>query len=111
MAKFYGNIGFAITEETAPDVYTEKVIARVYMGDVVRNIKKATSGESINDNIDINNQISILADQFAFAHFFAMRYVEWMGACWNVQSVEVQHPRLIISIGGVYNGETAEPTV
>lgn len=108
MAKFYGKVGFVVTEETAPDVYTEKPIARYYMGDVVRNIKKATTGEGINDNLDINNQISIIADQFAFSHFFAMRYVEWMGAYWNVQSVEVQFPRLIISIGGVYNGETAD---
>lgn len=108
MAKFYGKVGFVVTEETAPDVYTEKSIARYYMGDVIRNIKKATTGEGINDNLDINNQISIIADQFAFSHFFAMRYVEWMGAYWNVQSVEVQSPRLIISIGGVYNGETAD---
>lgn len=108
MEKFYGKVGFVITEETAPDVYTEKPIARYYMGDVIRNIKKATTGEGINDNLDINNQISIIADQFAFSHFFAMRYVEWMGAYWNVQSVEVQSPRLIISIGGVYNGETAD---
>lgn len=108
MAKFYGKVGFVVDEETAPDVHVEKPIARYYMGDVIRNIKKATSGEGINDNIDINNQVSIIADEFAFSHFFAMRYVEWMGACWNVQSVEVQHPRLIISIGGVYNGETAD---
>lgn len=108
MAKFYGKVGFVVTEETAPDVYTEKPIARYYMGDVIRNIKKATTGEGINNNLDINNQISIIADQFAFSHFFAMRYVEWMGAYWNVQSVEVQSPRLIISIGGVYNGETAD---
>ena len=111
MAKFYGAIGFVVPMETAPDVYTETPVARYYMGDVIRNVKKATSGEGINDNIDVNNQISIVADAFAFAHFFAMRYVEWMGAYWNVQSVEVQSPRLIISIGGVYNGEIASTTI
>lgn len=79
MAKFYGAVGFIVPMETAPDVYTETPVARYYMGDVVRNVKKATSGEGINDNIDVNNQISIVADPFAFAHFFAMRYVEWMG--------------------------------
>ena len=95
MAKFYGAVGFVVPMETAPDVYTETPVARYY----------------INDNIDVNNQISIVADPFAFAHFFAMRYVEWMGAYWNVQSVEVQSPRLIISIGGVYNGEIASTTI
>ena len=82
------------------------------MGYVVRNVKKATtSSDGINDTIYVNNQTSIVADPFAFAHFFAMRYVEWMGAYWNVQSVEVQSPRLIISIGGVYNGEIAATVI
>ena len=107
MAKFYGAIGFVLQEETAPDVWTELPIARYYQGDVIRNVKKATSGEGLNNDLDVNNQISIVADPFAFAHFFAMRYVEWMGGYWNVQSVEVQSPRLILSIGGVYNGEIA----
>nr|DAD77608.1 MAG TPA: hypothetical protein [Siphoviridae sp. ctQyg71] len=107
MAKFYGAIGFVEQKKTGQDVWTEVPVAHYYYGDVVRNIKKAMTGEGINDNMEINNQITIVADEYAFGHIFAMRYVEWMGAYWNVQSVEVQRPRLIISIGGVYNGETA----
>lgn len=108
MAKFYGEVGFVLQDETAPGVYTEIPKARKYYGDVVRNLKKAENGDGLNNDLTISNQISILADPFAFEHFFAMRYVEWMGGYWNIANVEVQYPRLILSIGGVYNGEVAD---
>lgn len=108
MAKFYGDVGFVIQDETAPGVYTEVPKARKYYGDVTRNIKKSENGDGLNNDITVSNQISIMADPFAFEHFFAMRYVEWMGGYWNVTNVEVQTPRLILTIGGVYNGEIAE---
>lgn len=110
MAKFYGDVGFCLQSETAPGVYTELPKARKYYGDVVRNIKRSENGAGLNDDLTVNNQISIMADPFAFEHFFAIRYVEWMGAFWNVTSVEVQRPRLILTIGGVYTGELADTT-
>ncbi len=106
MAKFYGAIGYGISEETSPGVWTDQIIERMYAGDVVKNYKKSSAGESINDNIDVSNNISILSDPFAMQHFHTIKYVKWMGAAWKVSSVDVQYPRLILSIGGVYNGET-----
>lgn len=104
MAKFYGTVGYVETVETAPSVWDEQTIERQYYGDVVKNTKRYEKGEGLNDNLNVNNTISIVADAYAEQHFFAIRYVEWMGARWKVSSVDVQRPRLILSLGGVYNG-------
>ncbi len=105
MAKFYGSIGYAVTEETTPGVWEEKITERMYYGDLIRNTKKLQSTDQLNDNINIANEISILADPFAYDNFHSMKYVSFMGAKWKITSVEVQYPRLILTIGGVYNGE------
>lgn len=105
MAKFYGLIGYANTVETAPGVYEEQITTKEYYGDLLRNSRKLqTSSDSLNDNINVANEISILADPFANNNFHSMRYVEFMGSKWKVTSVDVQFPRLILTIGGVYNG-------
>lgn len=103
MAKFYGPIGYAISKETAPGVWEDHIEERNYAGDVIRNTRKWEAGENLNDNLVINNTISIVADAFAFQHFHLIRFVKWMGASWKITNVEVQRPRLILTIGGVYN--------
>ena len=105
MAKFYGAIGYAVTEETTPGVWTERITERMYYGELVRNTRKIQTADQLNDNIDVANEISILADPFAYEKFHSMKYVEFMGAKWKITSVEVQYPRLILTVGGVYNGE------
>ena len=105
MAKFFGKIGYAITEETKPGVWTEKIIEREYQGDVIRNTRRLDApSETLNDNINISNEISIVADPFAYSNFHSMRWIEWMGTKWKVSNVSVQYPRLVLSIGGVYHG-------
>lgn len=104
MAKFYDRIGYAETLETKPGVWEEIITERPYYGDVTRNYRRLENGESVNDDVVINNTISIVADPYACQHFLAMRYVRWMGAKWKVTNVEVQSPRLLLTIGGVYNG-------
>ena len=106
MAKFYGPIGYAETVETRPGVWTDRITERKYSGDVIRNASKwSTSSDSTNDDLNINNQISIIADPFAYQNFHTMKYVEFMGTKWKITSVEVKYPRLILSVGGVYNGQ------
>ncbi len=107
MAKFYGVIGYAETSETAPGVWVEAITERNYSGDVVKISRRWQAGENLNDNLTVSNEISIVADPFAYQNFYAMRYIKWMGASWKIDKVEVQRPRLILTIGGVYNGETA----
>lgn len=103
MARFYGKVGYVVTEETVPGVWGEVVTERAYYGDVTKNTKRYQETSNLNDDITVNNIISIVADAFAYDHFFAMKYVEWMGSKWKVSNVEVQRPRLILTIGGVYN--------
>lgn len=107
MAKFFGKIGYAETVETTPGVWEEKITEREYFGDLIRNTRSLQSGEQLNDNINISNEISIVADPFAYENFHSMRYVEFMNATWKIESVDVQYPRLTLSIGGLYNGNKA----
>lgn len=103
MAKFYGNIGFTTTVETEPGIWEETIVEYPYYGDLVRNISKSQSSDSVINNINVSNSISIIADPYANNNFQHMRYVEFMGAKWNITDVEVQYPRLILTVGGVYN--------
>lgn len=108
MAKFYDAVGYVETVETRPGIYEEVATERNYYGDVIRNTRRLETGESVNDNVVLNNSISIVGDAYADQHFFAIRYVRWMGSVWKVTNVEVQRPRLILTIGGVYNGPILE---
>ena len=75
MAKYSGNIGFAITEESAPGVWTEQIVERHYYGDVTRNRTQIQTNTSVNGNITFSNVISILADPFAILNFLLLRFL------------------------------------
>lgn len=107
MAKFYGIIGFAVSEETKPGVWTESVKERTYQGDLTRTASRWEGTETLNDNVNITNQISIVADPFAYEHFSAIRYIKFLGAYWKVTNIDISYPRLNLTVGGVYNGPTA----
>lgn len=107
MAKFYGVIGYAVTKETAPGVWTEDIAEQSYYGDLTRNMRRLQDSGDLNDDINVANEISIVADPYANANFHSMRYVAFMGAKWKISKVEVQYPRLILTLGGVYNGKQA----
>ncbi len=103
MAKFYGSIGYITTVETRPGVWEEQVTERNYSGDLLQNRHMVQNADQLNDNINIANEISIVADPYANGNFYAMRYVVFMGAKWKITNVRVAYPRLILTIGGVYN--------
>jgi hypothetical protein len=107
MARFYGRIGYGISVETAPGVWSDEIVEQFYYGDVIRNARNLREGKNLNFDLNVQNSISIVADEYANEHFFAIRYVEWAGALWTVSSVEVQRPRLLLRLGEVYNGPTA----
>lgn len=104
MAKFYGVVGYIEMVNTKPGVWEEQVTERNYYGEVIRNTRRLQSTENLNDDINISNEVSIVADPYALNHFHSIRYVELMGVKWKATNVEVQTPRLLISLGGVYNG-------
>ena len=103
MAMFCGVIGYAVTKETEPGIWEEQIVEVEYFGDVIRNTRRINAPGKVNDDISISNQISIIADPFANNNFHAMKYVVFMGAKWKVSEVTVEYPRLILSIGGLYN--------
>ena len=106
MAKFYGIIGYVETVETTPGIWEEKVTERVYSGELRRNSSRwSTSSDSTNDNLNISNTIRIVADPFANQHCSSMKYVEFMGSKWKITNIEVDYPGLILTIGGIYNGQ------
>lgn len=105
MAKFHGAIGYANMVETSPGVYKEQIVERTYSGDLIKNTRRLQTADQLNDNVNIANQISIISDPFANENFHSMRYVTFMGAKWKVTNIDVQYPRLILTVGGVYNGE------
>lgn len=107
MARYYGKVGYGETVETTPGVWEDRITEMSYYGDVIRNTRMLQQGENLNQDLRVNNAISIVADAYANEHFFAIRYVEWTGVLWTVSNVEVQAPRLILQLGEVYNGPTA----
>ena len=108
MAKFFGPIGYAVRIEERPGFYTNRIEEHNQSGDITRNNSSwKASPESTNDDLTLNHEVSILADPFAKNNIESMKYIRLMGANWKITSVRVQHPRLILSIGGIYNGPVA----
>lgn len=102
MAKWYGTVGFAKTVETEPGIWEEQIVEERYYGDLQSNFRKLQNSGEVNDDVNIANKISMLADPFAVNNFHSIRYAEYLGTNWKVTDVEVQYPRLILSLGGVY---------
>lgn len=106
MAKYFGKIGYATTVQKRPGVWVEEITEREYYGDVIRNTRKLQASSNLNDDVEVSNQISIVSDAYAMENYFAMRYVTYMGTKWKVSTVDVQYPRLTLTLGGIYNAGT-----
>lgn len=104
MTKFYGKVGYGHSVDNGNGVWKDQITERELYGDVVRNTRQLVANQEVNSNITTNNSISVVADAYALDNFFAIRYVEWMGSLWTVTDVEVQAPRLLLRLGGVYDG-------
>ncbi len=107
MSRFYGAIGYAITVETRPGIYEEQYVEKMYKGDVIQNRPRWESNSQVNSDININNEISIIADSFASSNFSTMRYIIWKGQAFNISAATINPDthRIQISVGGVFNGE------
>ncbi len=110
MVKFYDVVGYAGENvEIEPGVWADEITERSYYGDVIRPTRQSReTQESVNNDLSVGNSISIVADAYANEHFHAIRYVRWSGSLWSVPNIDVQPPRLILRLGGVYNGPTAD---
>ena len=102
MNKWYGSIGYADNVEVEPGIHEDQIIEKQYFGDITRNIRKLQSSGEINDDLNLSNAISIVADPYAIENFYKMRYADFNGTKWKITDVEVQYPRLILTLGGVW---------
>ena len=104
--KWHGKIGFAMTKESEdePGVWEDCITEREYYGNVLQNFRRwEPQQESINDNLKIQNRISIIADSFARANMGYMKTLTYAGRKWRISSVEIQYPRIILTLGGEWN--------
>lgn len=104
--KWYGKIGYALTEDDDYGVWTPTMTWKQYYGDVQRFSRHVENGQTVNDNLNIGNTISILADPYTLRNIGYMKCIEWMGTLWEISSIDISYPRMVLSIGGVYNGDT-----
>lgn len=108
MARFAGMVGYGETAEVpeGSGVWKDRIIEKPYFGDVEWSNRRYEQSDKVNNDVVVNNSFSVVADAYANDHFMNIRYVLWRGTRWTVSSVEIKHPRLLIYIGEVYNGET-----
>lgn len=106
MAKFFGEIGFATQVETSPGIWEDKIIEKQYYGDITRESRRFSTSEQVLDNINLSNQVSIIADGYVTDNIQNLRYVRWLGGLWKISYVELKFPRLVLEMTGVYNGPT-----
>lgn len=102
MARYHGNIGFAIQVEDDPGIWVDEIEERPYKGDIIRGGRRFDNSENINDDFTITNVFSVISDAFLYSHIPAMRYIEYLGSKFKIVSVEVERPRVEIRVGGVY---------
>ena len=108
MGKYYGKVGYVIPKKSAPGVYQDcDPEERYYYGDILEDYSRWIEGQQLNDNLKIRTKISIIADPFAIDHFSKIKYCEHMGIRWKVTEIQPAYPRLVLTLGGEYNGEQA----
>jgi hypothetical protein len=109
--RFSGAVGYATSTETAPGVWRDVIEEKMYIGDVVRDTRRLDQSSlappALNANIALGNSFSILADPYAYDNFMNMRYIRWNGDNWTITLVEIKRPRLILTVGDLWNGNTA----
>lgn len=103
MAKYHGYVGYAVDVEAYPGAWEEQIIEHEYFGDILKNKMNVQQNTTVNAAITINNSISIVGDAFAYENFYAIRYVTYLGRKWNVNSIEIERPRIVLALGGLYN--------
>lgn len=107
MAKYYGKIGFASCEETptGSGIWVDDITTRQYRGDILNTSYRWQQGQEINSNATVSQRISIISDSYVLNNIPSIKYIEFLGALWCVASIEIQRPRIILTLGGIYNGE------
>ena len=103
MAKFAGLVGYVTQAETAPGVWSPVEQTRMMKGDFYMESSRHQNGDKVNKDIALNHRVSLVGDSYTFENYYAIRWIEIEGVKWEVTSIEVKRPRLIVNLGGLYN--------
>src|SRR4030095_9858115 len=107
MGRFYGKIGYASESvETRPGIWEDVLVVRNYPGNVLRFSKSNESADKVNDDFTIGNSISVVADAYLYENISKIRWIEFNGEKWKIERADINRPRLVLRLGGVYNGPT-----
>lgn len=104
MAKYSGKIGYGADVESAPGVYKTDIIEKDAIGDIYKNTVNVKDGNGINEEISLGMKISVFVD-LSTSDYSKIKYATHLGTKWKVTSVEPQFPRLVLTMGGVYNAQ------
>lgn len=102
--KVSGEIGYAKSIETTPGVYDDQITRKPFSGDLIQDTRKWESDQKVNDNLVLGNRVSILASSFARANLDFMKFVKIGESYWEISNIQIQYPRLFLTLGSVYNG-------
>ena len=102
MSRFSGKLGFVMTRETEEGVWLEDRVEIPVKGTIRSLYVRNDNNSSVNSNLRLTNEVSILLDSKIQTHLEALKYVIWKGSKWEVQSIGVNYPRLTIHLGGLY---------
>lgn len=105
MAKFTGLVGYVTQEEKVPGVWSPVSNPKTMKGDIIRQSSNNQNGDKVNDDITLGHRVSLIGDAYAFNNYFSLKWIELNGHKWEITSVELQRPRLIVTVGGLWNGE------
>lgn len=108
MAKYAGLVGYVTQEEKVPGVWSTVADPKPMRGDIIRASASSQndgrlSSDKINKDVTLNHRVSLVGDAYAFGNYYNIKWIEIDGAKWEVSSVELQRPRLIVTVGGLWN--------
>lgn len=110
MTRFSGPIGYSRSEEVTDGVWEDVITERNLFGDVLRSSRRLDTGGDVNPDLRVNNSLSVVADAYALEHIYDIRYAVFQNVRWVVSEITVEHPRLILQLGGVYDGPLPKPS-
>jgi hypothetical protein len=104
MAKFSGLVGYVTQEEQVPGVWSPVEKTAMMKGDVIRLSSTYQDNGKVNSDMSLNHRVSLIGDAYAFENYFKLKWVDFNGLRVEINSIEMQRPRIIITLGGVWNG-------
>ena len=105
MARFHGKVGFFIEENDQETGIPRRTnVEKSFYGRIIEPGRRFQAAENGAQDLVMNNQIAITANDYAFRHSSCITYVHYMGGRWSVTGIRTKGPEIILTLGGVYNG-------